>query len=168
MEGWKDTEAPMTLKDVFDTAGPYGTFQVGPSVASVTDQAVADEVKRVYAEQLDIYTQALDKGEQLKNSLLLTGPTSLTVKQKVKVCLAKRESLTADAERMLRGVFEILEDNAAVPGRFVIQPQLDMLKEVNQKMLEAEKMTSEAVEMDFGQAATYRADGRAKGMEVGE
>ena len=146
----------------------WTTFETcqGTYFSQVTDQTVADEVKRMYEEQMDMYTQALDKGELFKAGLQQAGPTPLTGKEKVKVCLAKRASLTVDAERILGGFFEILEDNASVPGRAVLQAQLDMLEEVKQKMLEADKMTAEAVEMDYGQAAVYPAEGQTRGWRL--
>ena len=120
----------------------------------------------MYEEQLAIYTQALNKGEFLQAGPQEAGPTPLTLKEKVEDCLLKRAYLTADAERILGGVFAILTNYASVPSRAALQAELEMLDDVKLKMLEAAKMTAEAVELDYEHAAVYQAEGQTRGWRL--
>ena len=140
----------------------WDTFKAshGSLYSLVTDED-ADDVKQVYQEQLAIYTLALDKGELLEARVQEAGPTPLTLKEKVEDCLLKRTHLTAAAERILGGVFTILRDETSVPGGATLQAQLGMLDEAKQKMVNAAKMTAEAVLLDYEHAADYRAEGQA-------
>ena len=86
----------------------------------MTDEGEVAEVKLVYKQQLALYTEALDKSESLHAELQGVGPAPLYLKESFEDCLLRRGQLTAAAERILDGVFVIL-DNNTVPGRTVLQ-----------------------------------------------
>ena len=80
----------------------------------------------------------------------------------------KQTYLFAGADNILTKVFAVMETDVAPPGRAVLQAQVKALEDVKQKMVEAEKMTSDAVALDKSNAVTHRAEGQAKNIEVME
>ena len=143
-----------SLKTVWDDFG-----KAHEALFAVVDEGEADDELEVYNDQLKIFTDALNKSEDLEGTYGKPDSTPPTLEEQVGDLLQRRTDSVAGAEEIQKGIFGVLADTKTATSQASLRTQLQMLEEVKQVLGEAAMMTTD-------RAAEHRASGHARELEV--
>ena len=124
---------------------------------AVVGEGEADAELEVYSDQLKIYTDALNKSEDLEGIYRKPDSTPPTLQEQVVDLLQRSTESVAGAEEILNGIFGLLTDTETASSQASLKTQLQMLEEVKQVQEEAARMNTELVTLVPERAAEVRA-----------